>query len=319
MNTLTEKQISYCAASIDGDGHLNIKEMISNTCNNGYSHNCEIEITSTNINFLNYINKITSIGLISIKSELTEKRKRSYRWYLAVNEMKLFINIIKNDLLIKQPQANILLEFLETYKIKYGFGKSMPNDVFILRSVLKDEIQEYNKLGPNNIYYDKNPKIYKIWCLNNPYKLSEKDKSYIAGAVDTEGTIDINRNFNKKGFNYHPVIKISNTNTNFLNYICKQTNIGQIILHNKETKRRKQEWQWQLNINEMKNFLEIIGNELIIKKRQMELMLEYFELTKIKYNKWNPRSNSVDINLEIIWEEMRELNAKGNKFAILGA
>jgi len=143
--------------------------------------------------------------------------------------------------------------------------------------------------------------------------LTEKQISYIAGIIDGEGNISVNRQKQKGGkdWNYHIHVVITNTKIELLKYIQELTKIGNIYQNVDDRPNHNKSWRWYLTNNEIKPFLEVIINDLMIKKKQAKLMLEFIDLKKHKANRYYTVPLEISIERELIWEELRELNRKG--------
>lgn len=154
-----------------------------------------------------------------------------------------------------------------------------------------------------------------VGLTNNFTKqLLNLEKAYIAGIIDGEGTISINRSFRRKYniFKYACYIEVTNTNKDLLIYLEKVTQIGRIELGRKGNEKHKNAHVWRLNKNEIKGFLIQIQPYLIIKRKQCKLMLEWLNGNASKrYAGANRLPIEIEVERELIWEEMKELNRKG--------
>ncbi len=272
---MNESQKSYLAAAIDGEGHISIgRPKEKKTVNADWEYVCNIGISNTNKNYLNYIKNITNMGIIFNNSIATIKHKGRYEWKLQIKETVLFLTSILPYLIIKKEQALLMLKFRETYEIKYGRFDTIPQNISILRELIYEEIIEYNKCGPNNIYYNNNPMIkQKEYKQNKLLILSKEQKNYLGSIIDGEGSINITRPRNQsynRDWPYTPYIGVGNTNIDLLNYLLQITNIGIIETNTKETLTKKKSWVWRIQMLEILSFIEIILPYFIIKKEQVK-------------------------------------------------
>lgn len=111
-------------------------------------------------------------------------------------------------------------------------------------------------------------------------ELTEREKlAFVAGVVDGEGTITIERLTHtrfSKGFALHPILTISNTDRNLIEF-CKEVLKlpNQITRHVKGTPRKD---CWRIDITKKETVLKLLITLrpfLITKSRQANLLMEY--------------------------------------------
>ena len=141
--------------------------------------------------------------------------------------------------------------------------------------------------------------------------LTDVQIGYLAGIVDGEGTISLGRTLKRRDWGYSMQVAVTNTNLKLLNWCKNITNIGTIDKASERIgPKRKQVYSWRVAYKDIPLFLMTIKTHLIIKKEQAELMLEYFEKCRGTSN--NEVPDEILILRSIIYEELRELNKKGD-------
>lgn len=111
-------------------------------------------------------------------------------------------------------------------------------------------------------------------------KLSNREAGYIAGIMDGEGSISILTRkplpSNKFRLYYRPVIRISNTSRELLEYIKRICGVGWVGINNKNGGHRSTSYDFQLGKkNEILSFLLQIEDDLFLKKEQAQLMIAF--------------------------------------------
>jgi hypothetical protein len=138
--------------------------------------------------------------------------------------------------------------------------------------------------------------------------LSEKEKAVLAMAIDCEGhiSLSLHEKTKRNSFTCSVVVRIMNTNIDLLHHIQSMTRIGVVDPQTKIPKRKLQ-YIWRLRTHEMEDFLEAIKNDLVIKRDQCVIALEY--LTR----DWQNPLSEDDLQFRrVAFSEMQELNQKGD-------
>lgn len=134
---LTDKEVGYLAAAIDGEGSIMIIK------GSGSRLLPLIQITNTNLDFLKRIKEITGGFLVS-----TGKRKKhwSKRYDLKIETLSRVYPILKqvvDDLIIKKKQAQLLIKFCENRLSRENESDSPTREDWEIRK----RIIELNKKG----------------------------------------------------------------------------------------------------------------------------------------------------------------------------
>lgn len=130
---------------------------------------------------------------------------------------------------------------------------------------------------------------------NKLKKISKVDLSYLAGIVDGEGCIWVNRTNGegilktcKRGYSYRSGLAIAMTSLELLTWVCSIVELGQIRKY-KKIKGCKQAWSRQASI-----FLKVLLPFLKLKKPQAENQISFQSsmgypgskgVTKIEWNR----------------------------------
>ena len=109
---LTDREIGYIAGLIDGEGYIRF-----NSAQRQVSRVPIIAVTNTNVEVLNWLSKKVG-GHVYLKNMPKKKtHKPSYEWkFCGVKQIKHFLEQIKDLLIIKRPQAELMLEYLRKHK-----------------------------------------------------------------------------------------------------------------------------------------------------------------------------------------------------------
>lgn len=112
--------------------------------------------------------------------------------------------------------------------------------------------------------------------------LTDKEIGYIAGIIDGEGTICLNKCVwkHRQEAYYRPFIKIANTNLQMLQLIQSKLGCGAIEMERKDTENWKACYTLRFSAKMIRAFLPIIIESLIIKKEQGLLLIDFLGMSK---------------------------------------
>lgn len=118
------------------------------------------------------------------------------------------------------------------------------------------------------------------------FKLSKEQKAYIAGIVDGEGCIAIDKRTDrdyKHGYSFMATLRVGNTYKRLIDYLNKVTGLGSINFSKKEDIKYKDYWSWRLHTQQASQLIKVILPYLIVKKKQAKIILKFNQLKKINY------------------------------------
>jgi hypothetical protein len=113
-------------------------------------------------------------------------------------------------------------------------------------------------------------------------ELTETEKAYLAGLVDGEGCISITKNKPARRSlnpNYYVQTFVVNTDERVIRYCQETTGVGSVTFFpiSKKKPKHKDQWTWCLRSASTVDFLKQILPYMIVKKRQAELLIEFYE------------------------------------------
>lgn len=152
---------------------------------------------------------------------------------------------------------------------------------------------------------------------------TEREKwIWLAGIIDAEGCLTLKKikrptNLNRIG--YQPTLDIDSTTPLFLQQIKSAfNNNGSISNGHKQKGNRKPTFHLNLSSNALRKFLPKIKPFLILKRHQVELVLEVLNILKDNHTKAGKYKEKYkdDVNrnfmrLEEIYKEIGKLNKRG--------
>lgn len=145
MNSITREQLNYLAGIIDGEGTISIAPRLDI---DSHSYFLIVQVTNTNLDLLRHLIKLTGLGRITEKGRKKSNHKNAYYWGLRVEEIKLLLPLLKEFLIIKRQQAELMLEYLATYSnIRSNSHRPLTLDQKIDRELIYEELKELNKRG----------------------------------------------------------------------------------------------------------------------------------------------------------------------------
>ncbi|MFW6172459.1 MAG: LAGLIDADG family homing endonuclease [Elusimicrobiota bacterium] len=248
----------------------------------------------------------------NIEAKITERSKPSKsskrkRWDIFINkadECFKFCNIMKNNIFGKKEQLELVLKYSKIRKCAKKYHEEMKklnqssNYLIIDKKVLSNKLKIKNV--ECQIFSEGSNDVIKFNDFN--------DVDYLCGIIDAEGTIAINSRKNKKcsTYRFNPVISFVNTNKEIISRCCstlKNNNVGFHIQKRIPTNRNR--IRWDVQISGLKRILKVgklIKDNLIVKNRQLELLLNY-SYCRSK----NPKSvNDIGYSTKIAIEAMRK-------------
>lgn len=156
--------------------------------------------------------------------------------------------------------------------------------------------------------------------------MQETDKAYIAGFLDADGCIVIDRQkrtnkHHRQSYYYVPRICIANRHRGVLDYINHMWgNTGSLTKRNlnKANKNWSDAWQLRFSSRASYNYLKEILSYLIMKKTQAELVIEMGKL-KAGTQKIDVRKRTQDYGLKSkryneIYHTVKNMNKTGQEY-----
>lgn len=136
-----ETQIAYLAGIIDGEGSIYVQRRKTKT---GWSYFPRFQIVNTNRKLMEWIHK-TFGGLIYDKprNHIRSHWKMQIEWFTTRKLLDQLLPLILPYLVIKQEQAEIMIKFRESFKIKY-YKRKVPEEIQDFRLECLNKIKQLN-------------------------------------------------------------------------------------------------------------------------------------------------------------------------------
>lgn len=151
-------------------------------------------------------------------------------------------------------------------------------------------------------------KYWKTYNKQEPLKLSDAQRGYLAGIIDGEGTIRIVKTTDKY---YAPFIQITNTNMAIMEYLERVLgDIGHLYIENPNLRKPNHKTKLVFNlasVQGVKAVLEGVADLLVIKKSQGKLALDFI---RYKESKRGYGNHAIE---EDFHQKMLRLNARGSE------
>ena len=289
MKTLSNSELGYIVALIDGEGWLCLRK--SKTKYHYYDYSPEVAIRSTNQEVIYWLRDTTCLGNIHYQKSKIFNRSDYHEWKIPIYAIPHFLNKIKDLLLIKKEQAYLILDYYNY--ARSGSGKRLTDEIIIKREEIHEKLEVLNKRGHNRPVTNVNSKINKEYVA----RLTDFQASYLAGLMDGEGTIALDTNGSIS-------ITITNTFYDLIEWCANITGFGTISNVKNTSDKHKLAYTWRIDIGNVELFLRMIQPYLIIKRDQADLMLTYIA------NYVRQKDNQLIFQY---YKEMAILNYRGNK------
>lgn len=145
MRLLNDRDLGYIGGLLDGEGHIGLYHGSYINVAGDWTYNPFVNITNTYVPVLQFCQDITCLGKITPLKTEARNCKQRHRWVLSTPEMKEFLPIVKEVLIIKAEQADLLLEYFEKcHGIK---DEGMTSQSFMLRIHIYNELALLNRRG----------------------------------------------------------------------------------------------------------------------------------------------------------------------------
>lgn len=149
MKELIEGHKWYTAGIVDGEGTICITKG-TNKRGKEPAYGLFCVVTNTNIILPKWLLAKTGIGKVSLKTRNganIHKWKPAYQWVLRTDEIAKFLPQILPYLLLKQRQAELMLEFIGAKRAVSSFSP-LTMEESVLKQLIFEEMAELNKRGP---------------------------------------------------------------------------------------------------------------------------------------------------------------------------
>jgi len=142
-------------------------------------------------------------------------------------------------------------------------------------------------------------------------ELTKEQIGYIAGVIDGEGSICLHKCVWKyrQGSFYRPFVKISNSNLEMLIWVKEKLGCGSIKRERPDTGKWKAMYTLTFSANMIRQFLPMIIDSLIIKKRQALMLLEFLKMSKRGLSRYHKRDNQD--KYDYFYFTMKKYNSRG--------
>lgn len=141
----TNEQLAYFAGIIDGEGTIYIQQR---NRPDAIDYFPRFQIVNTDHNLMDWIQK-TFGGLLYTKnrSKHNKKWRTQYEWYTTRKIIDVLLPLVIPYLIVKKPQAEIMLIFRQTFKKRINLKVS--HEVQSIRDECRHKMQALNKRGIN--------------------------------------------------------------------------------------------------------------------------------------------------------------------------
>ena len=155
-------------------------------------------------------------------------------------------------------------------------------------------------------------KQYKPKIINN---MSVVQLSYIAGILDGEGCISINKRPDrdyKHGYSFIAAIRVNNTYKELIYWLRDTIGLGTIVSRKADKKTNRQAiYELKIHTQQAQQLLDVITNFLIVKKKQAKIMTEFNRIKGDNIYRNGPLPDNVWKKMNSLYNEIKRLNKRG--------
>lgn len=112
---LSEAEKGYLAGFIDGEGCVSVAKGKHSRCKDKTFHTAKITIGNTNMKMLEIFEKV-GVGYIYYRKSKKPRQKDAIIWCMCSNAVRAILPQIASYMVLKRPQARLVLEFLDLAK-----------------------------------------------------------------------------------------------------------------------------------------------------------------------------------------------------------
>lgn len=252
---MNETWLAYAAGYIDGDGCFCIGEIKTSPF-----FQETFSIISTHINNMEWFQDHFE-GSIHVKKTRQKNRVPSYHFVFSKEGYK-FLPRIRQYLIEKKDECDVFLKF------RNSKSESEKKELLKAMKILK----ESSYLIPTSIKCE-------VESFRNTSTISQMDFAYLAGFIDAECSLDINKTMQKRGKNptYRAQLQCNNTKSPFF-YWASQKFGGQFhFLDKSHLHNCRNQMLWRIANLQLDNILKGIYPFLVHKKPICEEMMKLRE------------------------------------------
>ena len=139
--------LNYLAGILDGEGYIGIVKA-SPQINNGEKHHryCpRVTVVNTSKVLIDAL-KNNYLGNIGDRPLVSPRHKKSYSFNFSMTEIKRLLPRVKNKLLIKKRQAELVLALIKTFR-PTGRRNSYTTKEFEVKEKIYQETSALNRVG----------------------------------------------------------------------------------------------------------------------------------------------------------------------------
>ena len=139
--------LSYIGGLIDGEGSIMITRSKSGYKRKTPSYTPRIKIAMTDIESLEFVINETGYGRINREVDRRNGciRKVLYQWQVhSLQKCKEFAEMILPYLILKAPQARLMIEYCINYDVQHACYLGVPEDVRIYRERMYEKMHKLN-------------------------------------------------------------------------------------------------------------------------------------------------------------------------------
>lgn len=304
---LTDEKCAYIAGFLEGDGSFQV--MRHKIQNKKYAYEYRISGYNTNEAIMEWL--ISNVGGTYKQIKTSERHKKPFHWNIKTKQAIKLAEHIYPFLVSKKEEVSLWLK--AAHFISDNCTRSLTADVIDQRVGLINQIRSIRN---ENIVTKDNCILYKQ--LTKSIEPTETDFCFLAGFVDAEGCFRLHK-LNKRHM-IHPawasVLEIGNTNALIFPWLMTRFG-GNITFIKTKNPKGKPYGVWYVMSSQLRRFIHILCNYLIIKKPVSEKIIE-FDATILTNGgdrhstSFKERYAATTSHREAIFAQIQILNTKGH-------
>ena len=322
-----DTEMLYLAGIIDGEGTIGISKLSKRL------YQIRLSVGNTSEGLIDYLQDNYGGNKFGPYKQKGEKRKDKFQWDCNGNKAIELIKQIEPYLIIKQPQAELVLKSWEdTFKWDYT-GRETPRYALDKRKNLYQQMKKLNKKGKQEEdsgeilvvkskyviileedEVEREPIIEIVDTIKEEDRYNTKSNKsnlpYLAAIIDGEGSIGIYQHFQRW---FEIRLYVENTSEELIDYLQDIYGGNKRGPRKHKKENHKDSFLWECSNREAIKLIKQIKQYLVIKQERAEVAIQAWKDTfRIDYSNISYPKYAID-KRERYYQLMRKLNMKGKQ------
>jgi len=248
-------KLDYMAGIVDSEGSMGF-----------YGGSITIQIPNTDKRLIKWLKKEFT-GNIGPKETHIKNHKHVWKWAANGKDARKILDKIKNKMILKNEQCLLCFKLFDRVsKYPYGGGHPKPLWAKKLTEEIVAKLKILNERG-----------VDKTCTLRDEDEIKIENKlAYMAGYVDGEGSIGIQKNEGREPPGYQHRFSVKSTDPRSVEWIKKNFS-GEITPYEDKSKECAKNYKWQISGRDAYKIIKNLRDYLMLKQEQADAVIDMYE------------------------------------------